>query len=257
MKKISTAKVIVLSIVTLGVYTLIWLAKRRNEMVSEYKVKLPSNAWLVVFASLLALAIVTLITTAVLFALNIIGSVWTTIWLSVASLALPFALGLWWVIRFGKIFSKIVGGRVPLWWTIVFYIFLATHIIPVYQYFINRKTAKRGAYAEQVGPTRRFIVVSAIVAALFLILEIASWADLPATFNQMRTAFSETSQQDLQLIEKTYTLLKQHDACVNQLNIDYPDKYISAEDEAAYIKAYDACESIRLEQNAAVEALEK
>ena len=52
MKKRSLGNIILLSIITLGLYEIYWLASTRNEMVEKYRVKIPSAYYMIVVKGL-------------------------------------------------------------------------------------------------------------------------------------------------------------------------------------------------------------
>lgn len=244
MKKISVSAVVALSIVTLGVYNIVWLALRRNEIVQKHKINLPHIAWMIVAAVLLCFSIIAAIVVGILVSLEIID-------FSVLAFAIPFGLmgaaflvGLWWMIAFGAAFSKIVGGRVPLWWTIVFYVFLGIFIIPVYQFYINQRVNETSP-SKHVGPTRRFVAISIVLLIPFTAIEVWSFASLPGEFEAMKHEITQTQE----LIKKAEQLSTEYDTCVATLENNYTEEQAKQHYDA-YMRDYDKCEAIRVEQNA-------
>lgn len=67
MKKRSLLKVLVLTLITLGLYEFYWLYKTRNEMVREYNVKIP-NGWWPIIVNVIQIGCFVFIAYALLFA---------------------------------------------------------------------------------------------------------------------------------------------------------------------------------------------
>lgn len=67
--------------------------------------------------------------------------------------------------------------------------------------------------------------------------------------------FSEKQQQIRARDTEARQLYTDHQACVEKLNQDY--KELNSENQAAYQKAYDDCETIRQQQNQAVDEYKK
>jgi hypothetical protein len=61
MKKRSLQKIVLFSIITLGLYEIYWLASTRNEMVRKYRVKIPGAGYMVVVKGLQFIGAITVI----------------------------------------------------------------------------------------------------------------------------------------------------------------------------------------------------
>lgn len=255
MKRIGTPTVIALSIATLGIYSFIWLACRRNEITDQYKIKLPSNGWIIASAILVYLGSFSAMAVILSFMLGLIPSVWVTITIAIAPFILAYVLGLWFITHFGAAIARITGGRIPLWWTILLYLPLYTFVLFVYQFFINRLSVAPPKLAKHTGPTIQFTALSVVAAALLYTLTFASYKDLP---RDLETAKSQTPQMSQiikdasALSQKADQLQKEYDSCLAALERKYPGE-LTSENEAAYQTSYEACEEIRIEQNNTVE----
>lgn len=167
--KIEVYKIVLLSIATLGVYNYVWFAKRRNEIVAQYKIAIPHWWWLVtpVIVSVVAAAalVATLITAAPLQYIILSGAVLLLALLSF----LPISI--WWMVMLGLAAGRITNGRVPAGWTIAYWLLLGsmgTNIM--LQFYFNKLTDKPAPAAK---PSTRFIVVSCILFAAVIGLSTA------------------------------------------------------------------------------------
>lgn len=218
MKKIRTSTVAILCIVTLGVYGVVWLALRRNEIAHQHKIKLPSIAWIIVSAALILLSVAAMAVMVLLAALGVIDINALALWMTLVPAGVGFFIGLWWMIKFGRAISDLTAGRVPLWWTVIFYIFLGGYVVPVYQYYVNRQPKKSSAIPKRVGPTRRFVVISVVAIVVFTTLEVVNLVELPNALSSFENDIGRTEE----LIRKANELTAKYDACIANLEVDYP-----------------------------------
>lgn len=255
MKKIRTFHVITLSIITLGIYSYIWLIGRRNELAEQYKITLPRSGWIIASALAVYLGSFVAMAAILLFVLGVLSSVWVATALAIAPFALAYLLGLRFIIPFGAAIAKITGERIPLWWTILLFIPLYTFVIFVYQYFINRLPVDPPKAAKITGPTPRFIMSWSAVAILMYAMLVFNYKDLPRDLEIAKSQTPQLSQiiKDASaLSQKAERLQKEYDSCIVNLEKKYPGE-LTKENEAAYQAGYDTCEEIRIEQNNTVE----
>lgn len=117
MKQRNIFAVFILSIVTLGIYFLIWLYEIHRDLLKkiEDKKSLPSFWWLFVPVALLIACIIlsiVLTLTALLSgppADNIIIAVAAPL-IAILVVFAPLVIGFWWFYRFCQVFYKVVGG---------------------------------------------------------------------------------------------------------------------------------------------------
>jgi len=248
MKKIALWKVIVLSIVTLGIYSIIWLARRRNELVDNYQQKVPSWLWLVIPGAIS----IALIVPAVIFTFLLISNdqlIQALLLIGIVSLLLLASaiICLWWVWRFSSAMSRVIEGRVPTIWAFLIYLFLGVALIYVHQFYINRYATDKIS-TKNVGPSTKFIVLTVVAIVASVILSGASSASMPDdSFQKL--------QENSAVGEKANRLIVDYTTCTDTLQKDYPE--VTVENEAAYNKAYDVCNKIRIEQNAAANRYNK
>lgn len=247
MKKIAVWKVLVLSIVTAGIYTIIWLARRRNELVENYGQKVPHWLW-ILLPSLIALVLFfPLIIVLALLVKDPALLAASATWGSVALFVVPFIISIWWITKFSQAAARVVANRVPAGWAVFLYILCGFFTSGVQQFFFNRY-AKKTLPKEQVGPSVRFVILSSIAITVSLIVNIWSFTTFPGDYEQLKVDLTHNAE----LLEKVNRLATEYDACIEKLERDHPGD-LTAENEAAYNQAYDACEEIRIEQNKAAD----
>jgi hypothetical protein len=257
MKKIPVWKVILLSIVTLGVYSFVWLALRRTEIEKTYGLKTPHWLWL---ALPYIITLATVIPLAIIGAILAIGNpqLFTAVILTGLVIAvLPTFITVWWIARFGAAAAKVIGGRVPTAWAIVLYLICGFVTVPIYQFYFNRfATAKLPT--KKVGPSVKFIALSVALIAVSIASNAFSTRDMLNDLQQMQqdmTTQQQNTQKANDLQHQAAQLDQQYQACLHNLENDF---YMSEPaDEARYNQAYDECEAIRIDQNRAVDAFEQ
>lgn len=257
MKRIGTTTVIALSIVTLGIYSFIWLGLRGKELAQNYKINMPSIGWII--ASAVVIYLGTFVGSAAIMAF-ILGApitVRTTVIAMVAPLVLGYTLALPFIIPFAKNLVSITGGKLPLWWTALFYLPLFTFVIGVYQFFINRIEATPPKHDTTAGPTPRFIFISFAAAIVLYALYILNYKDFPSDLETARSqtpSLSSMIEQATTLSKKAETLKQQHTDCLANLEKKYPGE-LTKENEPGYQAGYEKCENIRRERDKTTEQL--
>lgn len=250
MAKIRVWKMIALYLITLGVYGFVWLAKRRNEIVRHYKLAVPHWLWIV-----LPIAIACAATVAVSFALVLMMPLEQALY-GIAALAgslflAVFGISIWWMVRFGRAAEQITQGKVPVLWTVLYWIFLGAVALYMLQYFFNRAPNKSIHHNNaQQRPTKRFVVWSIVAFALVTAVSVADVVYTLNTPGFLGVDIERAKEIDA-IGKKAEELNTQYLACIEQLNLKYPE--LTEAQEADYNKGYDACEKVRLEQNKAVE----
>ncbi len=249
MKKIRVWKVVFLNLITLHIYGIIWLARRRNEMVKHQKMTLPHWLWLVVPFATVAISIVAVGTIAI-FMMTEEQVVLILIPAIIVPAVIAFAISIWWILQFGRAANRATKGRVPAMWTVLYWIFLGNIAIFMLQYWINR--TPKGNVRQH--PSRRFIVWS---VTAFLVVSVISVVDFiyVISIDNWPSADIEKAREIDNLGKKASELNTRYLECIERLNLKYPE--LTAMQEADYNKGYAACEQIRLEQNRTVEQQEK
>lgn len=189
-KKIAIWKLILLSIVTLGIYAIVWFALRRGELLKEYGLRTPHWVWLVLPALVgFILWFLSLILIYTSFT-NDPGRQYDWMMLSsyIFLLLIPFGISLWWVDRFGQAVQTITANRVPVLWTMLLYFFLGPTVILVHQFYFNRIKGE-SIPTSNVGPSQRFIIIASLAVAIMAIMSLNSWLTFPETYRQGREDF--------------------------------------------------------------------
>lgn len=257
-KKISIRKMIGLQIITLGTYSIFWLAQRRNEIVSTYKLPLPHWLWLVLppLAGTLLVFLIPTITFAYGQTLqDLIALITVLLILLMLTVA---AIYCWWMIRFGQAVAKITEGRIPLGWTLVFWIILNNGVIFVHQYYFNRMPHKTALSTRHHTPTKKFIVTSGvilIVASIMIVVGSIALVNYLNNSSDWSATESEAREIDHKAAEAN-RLLNKYNECIKRLDEQYPGE-LMIEEVTAYNEAYAICEEIRLLQHAAVDEYNK
>ncbi len=250
--KIKLPKLIALFIITLGLYSLLWLAQRRNEIVKTYDIALPGWQWIVLplpIALILsggagyAAGLLLPYTIALLLA-TIIGTMLASVYLGIS---------IWWMIKFGGAVERITNGRMPTLWTLLYWIFLSFIVIIVLQYFFNKLPATTQLPSKPTGhPSKKFVTASVIViVGAYLLFSLAgAIAGIMLSAGGVDGATARDAQLS-ELSKKADLLDKQYQYCSTELNKKYPE--VSPDQVDTYTKEFDQCEKLRFEQNATID----
>lgn len=248
--KISTPKLIFLFIITLGLYSLLWLAQRRNEIVETYKIPLPRWQWIVLpelIIPIFAVGFGYAMGSVLPYTIAMIATILPVLVLSIAYLG----ISIWWFIKFGSAVERVTNGRLTALWVFLYWFFLSFGVMFVVQYYLN-KAPKKTKLPEKPTqrPSTKFVTGSII--AFSTVYALATIAGAIIGFTSSITGDStERDAQISQLSKKADLLNKQYEHCWAELEKKYPE--VAPEDEAAYLEEYDACEKVRLEQNEAAD----
>lgn len=243
MKQIRMWKVIVLNIVTLGLYDIVWLAKRRNELAQTTKMKLLPNSLL--YISMIGVLVAATGLGVLLLFTEKLGFMWVLVGICVFALLMMglSLLFLFWLWFFLNAAAKYIGPRVGLGWLIAHAIITGFTYVFVLQYYANRK-----AKPSQTKPSKKFVNGS---IALFIVWYLAAFAYgivIGLMYTPPEVVVQDTPVMQ-ELSKKSQLLYKKYQACAQEINTKY--EFVSDETEAAYLKAYDDCEAVRVEQNKA------
>lgn len=247
MKKIALWKVILLSVVTFGIYAIVWFARRRNELVETYKQHIPHWLWIVLPP---IVAVVIMIPTVLALSLFIPDKAFAYVvsMICVAILSIiPFGISIWWMSRYSAAASRVIEGRVPTVWGVLVYLFWGPCLAYVHQYYFNRYASGKVTPKENwAGPSRKFIILAVISFIVSVGLSTLSLSTYPAEYEKMQQDIKNTSDT----VNEANELRTQYFACANKLEADFPGE-LTLEDEDAYNAAFDVCEDIRVRQNEA------
>jgi heme/copper-type cytochrome/quinol oxidase subunit 2 len=172
MKHIPIWKIIVFSIITLGIYDIVWYILRQREMESTHGLKMPHWLWMIVPQAILACVIATLFTLTLILGNGQLLPAHSLLFLF---LILPLAiaalgLAIWWLIGFSRAAAKVIAGRVPTGWSLALFLLVGNvaQIIAL-QYYFNRYAGDT-LPVKTVGPSQKF----RNIAILIIVISIAS-----------------------------------------------------------------------------------
>ncbi|MEO7904539.1 MAG: hypothetical protein ABIR91_01950 [Candidatus Saccharimonadales bacterium] len=234
-------------------YGIVWTAKRRNEMVRDYKLSVPHWFWLVLPVVIIVGLLGALIVTSLV--LDMDGASATLLFFAFTIIALiaSFGISIWWMWRFGKAAEAITQGRIGADWVLAHWIILGTTVLFILQYQFNR--ALDPPVREKIyKPSAKFIKWSVVAFAVALLLGVVSEIYSPGS-QSFDLMFQEAIGGD-QLRQKSDALLTQYNQCTEALDADYPGE-LTVDNEAAYDIDYAHCEDLRVKQNAAADAYNK
>lgn len=252
-KKIRIWKMIGLYIITFGIYGFVWIARRRNEIQKHYKLPVPHWLWLIIPSAagillLIPIAVVVYGTTSRMENVSI-----TIMGLMAITIIVAFGISLWWMWKYGGAIEKITRGRVPLMWTMGYWIVLGPITLFMHQYYFNRIPASVNLKAKtKYEPTKNLVIIFIILAVISWGISIAFTTFTPNNNDEWAASQQKIRELDHKAFEAEH-LNTQYNECIDRLNKTYPGE-LMIEDEAAYTKSYDTCESIRLKQNTAADA---
>lgn len=244
MKQIRIWKMTVLYVLTLGIYGIVWLARRRNELAQVIKQKLLPNS--MIYGAIVGMtAIIAGLTVATINVESLGFSGLIAIYSVAAVLALCVSfLFLWWLWFFLIASIKVVGPRLNLGWLLAHAVITGFSYMFVLQYYFNRKST-----AGQKSPSKKFVNWSIALFVVYLAGSGVYGAVLGFTSAPLIEVKETPIMQELS--KKSQLLYKKYEACAQEINKVY--EIVTDETEAAYLKAYDDCEAVRVEQNKAAE----
>lgn len=240
MKKIATWKVAVLSLITLGIYAVVWAARARTYLVTKHKnVKVPRPLWLAMLYVIGALAVFMAMIVGIMAAFSVMtagAAVLAMNIIIVVSTLAVVVLGGWWVWHFAGAMQQETGNHIPRGWAVALFIFVGAWLAAFYQYYINKADGK----SLKGGPSTGFIILSIVLISLSLGLSASSFrdygTDLEALEHSIHTMQAET--------DEVFTLQKEYMRCASQLEVEYPGGEAEAEDKTAYQQDAARCDDL-------------
>lgn len=183
MKKIRVWKVALLNVVTLGIYSLFWLANRRAEMVKDHGQKVPHWAWfivpwLVVFGSLVPVIVLLAMVNVSQEQMALIAP-----WYLLVSLLVAYGFSIWWMWKFSRSAEHVTNGRITYGWIIALYLVAGSTVTLFLQYYFNRASLPKARKTEvSYEPTSKFVAVALatiiVSVASFVPLSMMNWQEL-------------------------------------------------------------------------------
>lgn len=241
MKKINIWVVLLLNIVTLGIYTLFWTLSRRREMIAHYRQSIPSAGWFVCATAIFYASIV-----LTWWGSSVAGDLQAIIGLiTLPVIIFGFVVAIWWVWQFGKAAASVAS--IPAGWSLALYITTIIFMSVFLQYYFNHTSQTHKSTQPKTSLTFKLLAILVI----FVSAGTSLWYTI-ATFptDTIRQEINKQKQMN-SYQQQAYQLSQEHQACVQNLEQNY--KEVTGDNQDAYQQAYDKCETIRKEQNAAVD----
>lgn len=255
MKKISVWKVVLLTIVTLGLYSIYWAARNRDYIKQHDKKAgyIPAWGWLVVIPAagfVLLGSIITLMIIATFGALSADSTLLIMNVLASAYTVLALAVGIWWVAYFAKPMEKVTHGSITRAWAVALYIFTGPLLVAFYQFYINKSSEEKAASHHEPSSVFMFFAIGAM--ALSLISTVISTADYIRSIPSLRIELQQ-AQESTKVLMNAY---REYALCDSELLQAYPDgKPTNPEQQAAYTLLVERCEGLNAEYQRALDAI--
>lgn len=241
MKQIATWKVVLLTIVTFGIYAIFWAARNRDYLAKhDKKAKLPRWLWLVAFPIAYGLFYTACIAAGILAGLMVISADAAIMTMRVSGatvLILTVLLGSWWVWHFGTAMQKYLKSPVTRGWAVVLFIFIGPFVASFYQYFINKKSEVEGEGASR--PSVGFVLLAVSLILLSLVSAFSTILTYKETEDSLRVEIT-TIQNNTKAANAVY---ENYLRCAAQLEVDYPGA-LTTDNEAAYNADLQKCNEL-------------
>lgn len=268
MKNIAVWKVVLLTLITGGLYAIFWAGRNRDYLAKQKNVtqKLPSWIWLLLIPFALVSAIVGAFVIYIVGSSGALSAEATSLGVELISLGVEVVVllvGLWWLWYFGKAFAMVTQGRMSRAVTLVLYFFAGPFVIAFQQFYINRldRNKKGQTYKTSAG----LLALVCVVAVLSIFATVASFYSLEESSQQIEKEIL-TTQESIQKIEdetevteakaqEVEDLDNKYTSCIADLDKTYPEEEVLSDEEStAYMEAFDACDAIYKEYEAAYDA---
>lgn len=243
-KRIRVWKVILLNIVTLGIYSLVWLLARRNELPEDIKKKTPHWGWLIgFFAGTVSLSF--FLYFAILAIPDSQRAAEVFVFISYVLEALV-TIGLtWWIVRTVRAINTVIDLPLSTLFMILVAVFCAPALVVYEQYAING-SSPAGRLEKLLSP----IVVISVVVGIIVYATLYLFYPINEQILDIRTDHAsirhdiDSLGQEFNSLDEVMKLSAEYDACTEKLTSDYPEPEITEEDYAMYNAAYEKCDEI-------------
>lgn len=240
-KHVAVWKVILFTILSLGIYVPVWAARQRASL-QEANVdgadKIPA-AWSVLLVPYILATAGSLIVSFILFLLAIFRRIPADLSydMSIAAMVLAIlahiGLGIWWFVVYGKAVRQLTHGRIPTAWTVVLFLASGGFIIAFYQFYINKSLNKK---LHDSGVTIGFIAVAVAVIVVSLLLNVYFSLDTASTRDETIRGIEDTA--------RSIQVTEQYTSCVEEAASRYPNLYTDQAESDAYNNSLAQCDEI-------------
>ena len=248
MKKIAIWKVILLLIITAGLYSIFWFARNRKYLLKHNAQKIPNWTWLLSIPIIYGAGCIvgfTYLVTAIIGGGDIASSV-TGYNVSIfVGCLIGLAIYLWWLSYFAEGIETATHGRVPQWLSVLIGLFIGPFVIAIHQYYINRLNANKKGETYPVSSTL------AIITSIFVVVGVFSFISTVSSFNASTQAIKTELIKTKERFAEVQNLNTSYTKCTAQLATDFPGD-LTAENKDAYNAANEKCDKLFADYQAAM-----
>lgn len=180
-------------LVTLGLYSIVWLAKRRDELMRHHHAKIPHWMWLVAPWIIVVYILIPLMVVEVMFFYSSSSTSSPALWVGLALATIAYAIGIWWARQFSAAMEKVISKRVTVMWSILYWLFWGPVIVFIWQFYINRIDTRLSPQ-KKPGPTKRFVVIGIIASLVGVVSTVMSFYSTFQDISSADTYLNETQQ---------------------------------------------------------------
>lgn len=239
-KQLRAWKVAVLGVVTLGIYFVLWLILRRQELPNP-KPRFSHWGWMLAIAFGFITMILALYLTAIIGISDSTVAAPIIVY-GLVIVALVFeAIAALWIVQIVKGINRTLG--LPVRPALVFLLgFFCTPLLIVYeQMAINRLQAPSTTKVAQLTQQFGWIALAGIALGIAFNAFYFFTTPFDVTIDQVRQEHTDVRKD----IERIFRLAKEYTDCTDKLARDYPEGSATpGEDYKAYSAAYDKCQAI-------------
>lgn len=237
-KQVRVWKVLVLGLVTGGIYSWIWLWRRRQELDAR-KVWFGHFIWPISTVLVYASLVMAVIFSTVIFVEDEAMVIPITLAVYASALVIELLIGAW-AVRHALAINKASKVCVSPWRVGLFTFLLLPIATATQQYLLNAQSAKpKKAYDALKQKTQRWMIVGIVIG---IVLTIASLVQPFSSdeLSNVKKAYRESRQE----INKIERLSAEYDACIEALEVKYPGEEVDPEQYDAYTAEYNRCQAI-------------
>lgn len=237
--QIRAITVLMLGIITLGIYFVVWLIRRQQELPSPAP-RFTHWGWLVGMIAAALLGTISLYVASVLVIADSQLAAEVIMYGSYG-IGLLFAIGASiWTARITQAINHQLGLALPTTFVMLLALFCVPLLVIYEQLAINWRANHANKATSVLADKFRWFALIGITLGV-LVATINTLAYSPeAQIAEIKRSHAELRQD----AEKLYRLTADYTHCVDKLERDYPEGNITSENYDAYNTAYDKCEAI-------------
>ena len=248
MKKIAIWKIILLLIITAGLYSIFWFARNRRYLVKNNSEKIPKWTWLISIPVIYGAGCIigfTYLVTAIIGGGDVDASVTGYNVAIFVGCLTALAVYLWWLSYFAEGIEKVTQGRIRQWLSVLTGLFIGPFVIAIQQYYINRLSSNEKGEVYPISSTL------AIITSIFVVVGVFSFASTAVSFNKSTQAIKSELIKTKESFNHVQDLNDRYAKCTTKLATDFPGD-LTDENKDAYNAASDACDKLFNDYEAAL-----